>query len=255
MRIYLTALMLVITLGLVSCGGGNETASTGASVTAQATKATVSACNTSASFGGAGPALTNTTNPTLEACNAAITFTCNASITFGGTEPALTATTSPSLKTCIAVMYETNSNNPNGAKVLAGQMTMSTATAACVGSPVASCWTITSASVCKSSYNANVGHQCGYTTYCFNDGASPCNSSVYVPVASSGSNVGQCLLKSFPACTQNMFGYPSSTAMWYAVEMGVTSTTCVWENALYCNSDTCPTTSCGGGGGGVVRGK
>ena len=124
MRIYLTALMLVITLGLVSCGGGNETASTGASVTAQATTATVLACNTSASFGGAGPALTNTTNPTLEACNAAITFSCNASITFGGTEPALTATTSPSLKTCIAVMYETNSNNPNGAKVLAGQATI-----------------------------------------------------------------------------------------------------------------------------------
>jgi len=131
MRTYLTTLMLVITLGLVSCGGGNETASTGASVTAQATTATVSACNTSASFGGAGPALTNTTNPTLEACNAAITFTCNASITFGGTEPALTATTSPSLKTCIAVMYETNPNNPNGAKVLAGQMTIADTVAAC----------------------------------------------------------------------------------------------------------------------------
>jgi hypothetical protein len=124
MRTYLTALMLVTTLGLVSCGGGNETSSTGASVTAQATTATVLACNASASFGGAGPLLTGTTNPTLEACNAAITFTCNASTTFGGTEPALTATTSPSIKTCLAVMNESNPNNPSGSKVLAGQATI-----------------------------------------------------------------------------------------------------------------------------------
>jgi len=116
--------MLVITLGLVSCGGGNQSSSTGSSVTAQATTATVSACNASASFGGAGPLLTDTTNPTLEACNAAIAFTCNASMSFGGTEPALTATSSPSIKTCLAVMNESNSNGANGAKVLAGQMTI-----------------------------------------------------------------------------------------------------------------------------------
>jgi len=121
MRIYITALMLVTTLGLVSCGGGNETASTGASVTAQATTATVLACNASASFGGAGPLLTETSNPTLEACKAAIAFTCNASTTFGGIEPALTDVTSPSIKTCLAVMNESNSN---GAKVLAGQATI-----------------------------------------------------------------------------------------------------------------------------------
>lgn len=121
MRIYITALMLVTTLGLVSCGGGNETSSTGSSVTAQATTATVTACNSSSSFGGAGPLLSDTTNPTLEACNAAIAFTCNASVTYGGTEPALTATTSPSLKTCVAVMNESNSN---GGKVLAGQATI-----------------------------------------------------------------------------------------------------------------------------------
>jgi hypothetical protein len=105
----------------MSCGGGNETSSTGASVTAQATTATVSACNASASFGGAGPELTDTTNPTLEACNAAIALTCNASMSFGGTEPALTEATSPSIKTCLAVMNESNSN---GAKVLAGQATI-----------------------------------------------------------------------------------------------------------------------------------
>jgi hypothetical protein len=114
-------LFLLASLVLTSCGGGNETSSTGASVTAQATTATVLACNASASFGGAGPALTDTTNPTLEACNAAIAFTCNASVTYGGTEPALTATTSPSIKTCLAVM---NESNPNGGKVLAGQATI-----------------------------------------------------------------------------------------------------------------------------------
>ena len=121
MRIYSNALMLVTTLGLVSCGGGNETTSTGTSVTAQATTDTVLACNASASFDGAGPVLTDTTNPTLEACNAAIAFTCNASMTYGGTEPALTATTSPSLKTCTAVM---NESSPNGGKLLAGQATI-----------------------------------------------------------------------------------------------------------------------------------
>jgi len=244
MRIYLTALMLVITLGLVSCGGGNETASTGASVTAQATTATVLACNASASFGGAGPLLTGTTNPTLEACNAAITFTCNASTTFGGIEPALTDVTSPSIKTCLAVMNESNSN---GGKVLAGQMTISTATAACVGSPVADCSGITSGSVCKSSYNANRGLTCQWSYFCYQNEAHACTSSVYVPVVD---NPGQCLLKSFPACTQAMFGKPSSMAMWYVILIGGNpSVSCVYESALLCPG-TCPTTDCGGGGGG-----
>ena len=116
--------MLVVTLGLVSCGGGNQSSSTGASVTAQATTATVSACNASSSFGGAGPALTETSNPTLEACNAAITFTCNASTTFGGIEPALTEATSPSIKTCLAVMNESNSNDSIGSKILVGKATI-----------------------------------------------------------------------------------------------------------------------------------
>jgi hypothetical protein len=117
----LVLLFSLATLVLTSCGGGNQSSSTGSSVTAQATTATVSACNASASFGGAGPLLSDTTNPTLEACNAAIAFTCNASTTFGGTEPALTAATSPPIKTCIAVMNESNSN---GAKVLVGQATL-----------------------------------------------------------------------------------------------------------------------------------
>ncbi len=103
---------------LASCGGGNETTSTGASVTAQTNSATVTACNASASFGGAGPLLTDTTNPTLEACNAAIAFTCDASVTFGGTEPALTTVTSPSLKTCLAVIGKPITNGPSNPKLL-----------------------------------------------------------------------------------------------------------------------------------------
>ncbi len=37
MRTYITAFMLAVTLGLVSCGGGNDGASTGSPVVAQAT--------------------------------------------------------------------------------------------------------------------------------------------------------------------------------------------------------------------------
>jgi hypothetical protein len=122
MRTYLVCFLTALTL--VACGGGNQSSSTGAGVTAQATTDTVLACNSSSSFGGAGPLLTETSNPTLEACNAAIAFTCNASVTYGGTEPALTAITSPSIKTCLAVLDKSNPNNPNNAKVLAGQATL-----------------------------------------------------------------------------------------------------------------------------------
>jgi hypothetical protein len=52
--------MLVATLGLVSCGGGNETASTGTPVVAQATVFDPTAnggCGKSSSYGGTGPVL------------------------------------------------------------------------------------------------------------------------------------------------------------------------------------------------------
>ena len=62
MRSYLTALMLVATLGLVSCGGGNDGASTGTPVVAQATIFDPTAnggCGNSWSYDGNGLPLTN----------------------------------------------------------------------------------------------------------------------------------------------------------------------------------------------------
>lgn len=46
MRSYITALMLVITLGLVSCGGGNDVASSGASAVSAAAPSTTDATTT-----------------------------------------------------------------------------------------------------------------------------------------------------------------------------------------------------------------
>jgi hypothetical protein len=86
MRTYITALMLVTTLGLVSCGGGNETSSTGTPVVAQATVWTPysnGGCTNSISFAsgctnsqtnnktscGSGPALNQAQ---FTACNNAI---------------------------------------------------------------------------------------------------------------------------------------------------------------------------------------
>jgi len=196
--------MLVASLGLVSCGGGNDVASSGATAVSAAS---------------------STTTPVVTPNTTAATRT-------------VSAPTKPKINGQI--------DERTGVAPLAAQMTISTATAACVGSPVASCWAITSASVCKSSYDANHGNTCGWNGSCYN-GPPACISSVYIPVVD---NPGQCLLKSFPACTQAMFGKPSSMAMWYVILIGGNpSVSCVYESALLCPG-TCPTTDCGGGGGG-----
>ena len=66
-------LFSVATLFLTSCGGGNETTSTGTPVVAQVTIAqTVEACTASATYGGTGALLTSTTAPTLFQCATAL---------------------------------------------------------------------------------------------------------------------------------------------------------------------------------------
>jgi len=47
MRTYITAFMLVVTLGLVSCGGGNDVASSGASAVSAAASATTTTATAS----------------------------------------------------------------------------------------------------------------------------------------------------------------------------------------------------------------
>ena len=91
MRTYIAALMLLVTLGLVSCGGGNEGASTGTPVVAQATIASwcsnfnflgggtgstnICGCANSSTFGGSGPALNQSQE---NACTTAIYSADNA---------------------------------------------------------------------------------------------------------------------------------------------------------------------------------
>ena len=106
----LIPLFSLATLFLTSCGGGNDGASTGTPVVAQATIAqTVTACEASATFGGTGPLVisvsnpTQQSNPTLQQCWDALPGYawgspwvvtlyggCARSSSFGGSEPALT---------------------------------------------------------------------------------------------------------------------------------------------------------------------
>jgi len=72
-RKLLIPLFSLATLVLTSCGGGNETSSTGTPVVAQATIAQiVTACEASSSYGGTGPLLTNITVPTIYQCTDAL---------------------------------------------------------------------------------------------------------------------------------------------------------------------------------------
>ena len=73
-KILLVLLFSLAAFGLVSCGGGDDSASTGTPEVAEATIAqptiaqTVELCSASATYGGTGPLLTATTAPTLAQC-------------------------------------------------------------------------------------------------------------------------------------------------------------------------------------------
>jgi len=123
MRTYITTLTLMTTLGLVSCGGGNDVASSGASA--------VSAAATDSSSTGAPLTTTASTEPKVngqidertgvapvvaQMTIAQTVAACNASGTYGGggqaTGPLLSASTNPTLGACIAVMPGIAYGNP-----------------------------------------------------------------------------------------------------------------------------------------------
>ena len=98
----LVLLFSLATLGLVSCGGSNDIAASGTSaVSAAATTTTEPKVNGQVDerTGVAPVAAKMTVAPTVA--------TCLASKSFGGTGPLLTATTNPSYFVCMALMMAT----------------------------------------------------------------------------------------------------------------------------------------------------
>jgi len=121
MRIYITTLMLVATLGLVSCGGGNDVASSGASAVSAA--APVTTTTTTAAKQTNEPKVNGQIDERTGVAPVAAQMTiadtvaaCNASGTYGGggqaTGPLLSASTNPTLGACIAVMPGIAYGNP-----------------------------------------------------------------------------------------------------------------------------------------------
>jgi hypothetical protein len=123
MRTYITAFMLVATLGLVSCGGGNDVASTGASAVSAAasattTTATASTPSTPATTAtepkvngqvdertGVAPVVASMTLAhTVTACLASMTYGGTGPLLYGGTGPLLGRTTTPTLAQCSAAL-------------------------------------------------------------------------------------------------------------------------------------------------------
>jgi len=119
MRTYITAFMLVVTLGLVSCGGGNDVASSGASAVSAAapvTTSTTTPTTTEPKVNGQIDERTGVAPVAAQMTIAQTVAACNASGTYGGggqaTGPLLSASTNPTLGACIAVMPGIAYGNP-----------------------------------------------------------------------------------------------------------------------------------------------
>jgi hypothetical protein len=107
----LVLLFSLASLGLVSCGGGNDVASSGASaVSAAAAPSAVSkpaTPTTEAKVNGQVDERTGVAPVVAKMTVAPNVAACNASKSFGGTGPLLTATTNPSYFVCMALMMAT----------------------------------------------------------------------------------------------------------------------------------------------------
>ena len=111
MRTYLTAFMLLATLGLASCGGSNDVASSGATA-ASAAASTSTTTPTEAKLNGQVDERTGVA-PVVAAMTIAQTVVaCTASATYGGTGALLTATTAPTLAQCATALPGYATGNP-----------------------------------------------------------------------------------------------------------------------------------------------
>ena len=123
MRTCITAFMLVATLGLASCGGGNDVASSGATAVSAAASASNASPTSTPSTAATEPKVNGQIDERTGVAPVAAQMTiaqtvaaCNASGTYGGggqaTGPLLSASTNPTLGACIAVMPGIAYGNP-----------------------------------------------------------------------------------------------------------------------------------------------
>ena len=111
MRTYLTAFMLLATLGLASCGGSNDVASSGATA-ASAAASTSTTTPTEAKLNGQVDERTGVAPVVAPMTIAQTVVACTASATYGGTGALLTATTAPTLAQCATALPGYATGNP-----------------------------------------------------------------------------------------------------------------------------------------------
>ena len=113
---YLTSLMLLASLALVACGGGNDVASSGATaVSAAAAPSAVSKPATPTTEPKVNGQVDERTGvaPVVAQMSIAQTVTaCTASATYGGTGALLTTTTAPTLAQCATALPGYATGNP-----------------------------------------------------------------------------------------------------------------------------------------------